>query len=59
MNQICGLVESFSGDYFCILCYATREEMHRHHKEDLFTFVQFISNLFYVVQFSMSVTFQG
>jgi hypothetical protein len=24
MNQICALVESFSGDYFCILCYATR-----------------------------------
>jgi hypothetical protein len=36
INQICGLVESLSGDYFCTLCYATREEMQRHHKEDKF-----------------------
>ncbi len=36
MNQIFGLVESFSGDYSCILCYATREDMQTYEKEEEF-----------------------
>ena len=27
MNQILGFIESFSCDYCCVLCYATREKM--------------------------------
>ncbi|KZS09759.1 Uncharacterized protein APZ42_025933 [Daphnia magna] len=36
MNQIFGLVESFSGDYCCILCYATREDMQTYETEEEF-----------------------
>ncbi|XP_032792707.1 uncharacterized protein LOC116929552 [Daphnia magna] len=36
MNKIFGLVESFSGDYCCILCYATREDMQTYETEEEF-----------------------
>ena len=36
MNQMFNLVESFAGDYCCVLCYATKEEMQKFDKESDF-----------------------
>lgn len=36
LNQILGLIESFSHDYCCPLCYATRDEMQTLFKESCF-----------------------
>jgi hypothetical protein len=33
INQIFGLTESFAHDYFCPLCYCTREESQNYFKE--------------------------
>lgn len=34
VHQILGFIESFSADYCCLLCYATREDMQNLEKED-------------------------
>ena len=36
LNQIFGFIESFSADYCCLLCYATREDMRTFQKESDF-----------------------
>lgn len=36
LNSILGFIESFSGDFFCTLCYATRESMQCFFTEDCF-----------------------
>lgn len=37
LNEIFGLVESFSHDYCCVFCYATRDEMQQKFRESMFT----------------------
>ena len=36
LNEIFGLVQSFSHDYCCVLCYATRDEMQQKFRESMF-----------------------
>jgi hypothetical protein len=36
LNGIFGFIECFSGDFFCTMCYATRETMQLHFTEDKF-----------------------
>ncbi len=37
MNQMFGFIESFSSDFCCLLCYATRNDMQNYEKESDFT----------------------
>ena len=36
MNQILGLIESFSHDFFCVFCFTTREQMQNCFREENF-----------------------
>ncbi len=48
LNQIFGFIESFSADFCCIICYATREDMRTYNKESDFklrTRVEYESDL--------------
>ena len=37
MNQMFGFIESFSFDFCCFLCYATRNDMQNYERESDFT----------------------
>jgi len=36
LNAVLGFIESFSGDYFCTMCYATREDSQTKFREECF-----------------------